>query len=49
MFVTDEDECSEGVADCDPNAVCHNTIGSYVCVCAVGFEGDGQQCQGEIF
>ena len=29
----DIDECATGVHECDPNAICTNTIGSYECHC----------------
>lgn len=42
---TDIDECAEGVDnDCDPNAVCANTDGSYECTCGSGYDGDGFTC-----
>ena len=33
---------------CDPNALCTNTKGSYVCRCLRGFQGDGNDCQGKF-
>ena len=42
---TDVDECSEPVAhDCDPNAMCFNTFGSFDCSCYPGFVGNGISC-----
>jgi hypothetical protein len=41
---SDIDECTLGTADCDPNASCTNTPGSYSCTCLTGFTGDGQTC-----
>lgn len=46
-FTLDVDECAEeGNNECDPNALCTNTEGSYVCRCLRGFEGDGRSCVG---
>ena len=45
-LVTDIDECSLGTADCDSNAGCKNTVGSYLCTCNAGYKGDGKSCQG---
>ena len=44
-LLTDINECNE-TNDCDGNASCTNTIGSYDCVCLSGFEGDGFNCSG---
>ena len=40
---TDVDECS-GDNDCDANAKCENTIGSFSCFCKKGFYGTGKYC-----
>ena len=44
IFHLDNDECSLNTSECDPNANCSNTLGSYECVCRGGFEGDGRNC-----
>ena len=41
----DVDECASGAIDCDGNAVCENTDGSYLCHCAPGLVGDGINCE----
>ena len=43
---TDIDECTEGTHDCDVNALCMNTPGSFECMCLAGFTGDGRTCEG---
>jgi len=40
----DIDECSTGTNDCDVNAICTNTIGSYSCKCKPGYIGNGTEC-----
>lgn len=43
------DECSSPESnECDPNALCTNTVGSYVCRCKKGFSGDGRNCTGRV-
>lgn len=39
------DECDMGIAECDPNASCINTLDYYECICAPGYEGDGKTCE----
>lgn len=44
----DFDECaSPETNECDPNALCTNTEGSYVCRCVKGYQGDGTNCTGK--
>ena len=43
---TDIDECEQGTHDCDANATCTNTPGSYNCVCNFLFTGNGHNCEG---
>ena len=47
---TDVDECAgEGAGnDCDPNATCTNTTGSFTCACNAGFIGDGFTCTADL-
>jgi hypothetical protein len=39
----DIDECEQ--MPCSTDAVCTNTLGSFMCVCKEGFEGDGFTCE----
>ena len=44
---TDIDECIDPESnDCDANAACNNTEGSYTCLCPNGYQGDGKICVG---
>eukprot|EP00820_Chromera_velia_P018431 Cvel_27494.t1-p1 / transcript=Cvel_27494.t1 / gene=Cvel_27494 / organism=Chromera_velia_CCMP2878 / gene_product=Pro-epidermal growth factor, putative / transcript_product=Pro-epidermal growth factor, putative / location=Cvel_scaffold3438:14736-16738(+) / protein_length=369 / sequence_SO=supercontig / SO=protein_coding / is_pseudo=false len=40
----DVDECTIGSSNCDSNAACTNTVGSFTCACNSGFEGNGLVC-----
>ena len=42
----DKDECMNKTHNCDVNAVCNNTDGSYNCACKHGYSGDGRKCIG---
>ena len=48
LMLLDIDECSNGSHDCDVNANCTNTNGSYSCTCKEGYTGKGESCQGKI-
>ena len=40
----DFDECVENLHNCDADATCNNTIGSWTCTCKQGFNGTGLVC-----
>ena len=42
----DIDECAMNTHTCDTMATCMNTMGSYECMCDMGYEGDGFMCTG---
>ena len=44
---TDIDECVLGTDNCDDNATCTNTMGSFECECLPGYTGDGVTCEGQ--
>ena len=47
FLFADVDECADSETNsCDPDAVCSNTEGSYVCRCKSGYTGDGRTCLG---
>ena len=45
-LMLDVDECQSNLDDCDVNAECSNTEGSYRCVCNLGYSGNGINCTG---
>lgn len=47
LLPSDQDECSAEDHNCNLNADCVNTPGSYRCTCKEGFNGDGFSCIGE--
>ena len=46
---TDIDECERDTDNCHVNATCADVIGSFVCTCNSGFEGNGVNCIGKKF
>ena len=42
----DINECQDDSHDCDKNANCTNTVGSFTCSCNPGFFGNGSSCTG---
>ena len=46
-YCAELNECFFGLDDCDDNAECTNTPGSFQCVCNTGYQGDGVLCTGE--
>ena len=48
MFITDVDECAtdNGVCGDTATTVCTNSIGSFSCSCASGYEGSAPNCTG---
>ena len=47
LLPVDDDECVSGTDNCDSNANCTNTEGSFTCQCSSGFNGDGETCEGK--
>ena len=49
VFVFSEiDECLSKIHNCDRNALCKNTEGSFTCTCKPGYKGDGKKCRGNF-
>ena len=46
LFILDIDECAEKTDNCNDNAKCTNTIGSFTCTCKEGYTGNGVNCKG---
>jgi hypothetical protein len=47
-FHPDIDECTAETDNCDTNAACTNTVGSFNCTCNTGYIGDGTSCTGQL-
>jgi len=45
----DKNECETGDDNCDEQATCTNTEGSFTCECNIGYSGDGVYCNGNYF
>lgn len=45
ILFADINECN-GENNCDDNASCIDTVGSYDCVCKDGYSGNGTHCDG---
>ena len=43
----DVNECITGDHNCDANADCNNTEGSFECTCKPGYSGNGVDCTGD--
>jgi hypothetical protein len=48
LLPADIDECSTGQNNCDQNADCTNTVGSFTCTCRAGYSGSGISCTGML-
>ena len=46
MFL-DADECKASLPVCNTNAICQNTLDSYICACKPGVIADGRTCTGK--
>ena len=44
FLIADENECETGKHNCDANATCENTDGSFVCTCKPAYFGNGVNC-----
>jgi len=42
-------ECTLNTDNCDEQATCTNTIGSFTCACNPGYSGTGVDCEGTYF
>ena len=45
--ITDINECNTNHGGCHANATCTNTIGSHICKCFLGYDGNGTKCTGK--
>ena len=47
LLNVDVDECTAFPNICGANTDCHNTDGSYTCICKAGYTWDGKTCSGK--
>ena len=47
--IPDINECTAGTDNCDTNAHCINTPGSFTCACNQGYSGNGVTCTGMYY
>ena len=47
IWFADVNECVTGEHNCDANAACNNTEGSFECTCKPGYSGNGVNCTGD--
>ena len=45
---SDIDECDLGLDNCDENALCNNTKGSFNCSCKPSYFGNGRTCESKL-
>ena len=48
IFPSDINECETGEHDCDVNATCLDSSGSWICNCSSEFTGNGTVCTGQL-
>ena len=46
ISLSDINECEVDLDNCDVQATCTNSLGSYSCACNTGWTGDGFTCEG---
>lgn len=48
IALSDIDECATNADNCNDNATCTNTGGSFTCTCNSGYYGDGVTCNSKF-
>ena len=46
FYLSFTDKCSDGTDDCHRFADCLRGLGTFLCECWDGYEGDGKNCTG---